>query len=199
MYKRGEKTVGENRNPSFNSLQRRELIERVFQTHFDQLCWYSCQIVKDMEAAKDITADAFTNLLGYQADLKEESETGVIRFLTASIRNRSLNWKRDQKSHKCFSLESETADKTSLSEMLIDPEDSIEDCFIRQEQCEKLHEAITQLSPKQRKCVQQRYIKGLSHKETAGQMDITCEASRALASRAVRKLRSIMGQDPNYQ
>jgi RNA polymerase sigma-70 factor (ECF subfamily) len=190
--------VGEvkERSPLFNGEARKKLIERVYRSSFQKLCWFSYTIAEDMETAEELTTEAFVRLMEHQPELYEESEEGIIRYLCASIRNISLNWIKGQKFREHLSLNATLMDDLSLFQVIADPNETPEQKVSRQEMYNTLHNAIEQLSLRQKKCIE-FYIQGLDHNEIAKRMNITPDASRSLRARAIENLRSILGWNLN--
>ena len=83
-------------------------------------------------------------------------------------------------------------DDLSLFEVIADPNETPEQKVSRQEMYNTLHNAIEQLSLRQKICID-FYIQGLDHNEIAKRMNITPDASRSLRARAIENLRSILG------
>ena len=54
------------RSPLFNGEARKKLIERVYRSSFQKLCWFSYTIAEDMETAEELTTEAFVRLMEHQ-------------------------------------------------------------------------------------------------------------------------------------
>lgn len=80
-----------------NTLDERGL-ELLFRSHFDGLCRFAVDYVKDPEAAREIVQEVFVGLWERRATI--DLSRPVKSYLSTSVRNRCLNHLRD---HRKFS------------------------------------------------------------------------------------------------
>ena len=77
-----------------NTLDERGL-ELLFRSHFDGLCRFAVDYVKDQEAAREIVQEVFVGLWERRATI--DLSRPVKSYLSTSVRNRCLNHLRDNR------------------------------------------------------------------------------------------------------
>lgn len=79
--------------------------ELLFRSHFQGLCHFAKNYVKDFDIAREIVQDAFTGLWEKRAII--DTSRSVQSYLSTTVRNKCLNYLRDNKkfSHNLLTLE----------------------------------------------------------------------------------------------
>lgn len=183
--------------PLIDSKKRNDLLDQIFRTKYEKLCWYAYRKTGSKEEASDIVTEAMLRFIQYQPPLREETTDAIMRYLCVTIKNLSIDAVKKRPQKAPLSLESELAEDFSLSKLIHGTAETAEEYALRQEEYEELSRAVSKLTPKQKEGLQMNYIQGLSYEEIARRMDISVEAARSLASRSIKKLRKILkGQEP---
>ena len=87
----------------------------------------------------------------------------------------------------------------SLSKLIHSKAETVEEHLEHKEERDELYSAIKNLSPRQREAVQMYYMQEMDYKNITKRMGITSEVARALVSRGIKKLRSIMKAEPGEE
>ena len=84
------------------------MFENLFKTHFQHLCNFAQNYVSDFETSKEIVQDVFIKLWDNktQIDLKKSIKS----YLFTSVKNRCLNYIRDNKKFRSNVLDVDIAD-----------------------------------------------------------------------------------------
>jgi RNA polymerase sigma-70 factor (ECF subfamily) len=82
--------------------------EQLFKSHFVHLCNFASQYVSDMDAARDICQKVFILLWENRESIK--TDQNVRSYLFTSVKNRSLNYIRDQKKYRSHVLDIDIQD-----------------------------------------------------------------------------------------
>lgn len=141
--------------------------ESLFKTHYAKLCFYANSIIGDLDVAKEIVADLFTEIWAKRNEI--EFNVAIKSYLYKSVYNRCLNHLRHSKikniyveyllkneSNNLFSQEPSYAyDEKEISKEITNAIDRLpEKCkaifLLSRMQNKKYHEiaAILELSPK---------------------------------------------------
>ncbi len=160
--------------------------EQLFKTHFVHLCNFSNQFVKDTDSAKDITQKVFINL--WENREKIDTQKSIQSYLFTSVRNRSLNYIRDQKKFRSEVLDLELHD----FEIPFD-----EDGIAMSELKDKVSEALDKLPEKCRLVFEMSRFQNMKYKDIAEELDISVKTVEAHMSKALKSLRANL-EDYNY-
>jgi len=152
--------------------------EDLFKTHFAALTGFSQTFVKDEDAAKEIVQNVFINLW----DKKDQLDTkqSIKSYLYTSVRNRSLNYLRDNKKFRSQTLDDD------LSKIESEPES---DSLVTEELQTKIDEAIGLLPEKCREVFELSRFEGLKYKQIAEQLNISVKTVENQISKALKILR----------
>ena len=164
--------------PVSHSILDKPLFERLFKTHFVHLCNFAFQYVKDSDSAKDITQKVFINL--WESREKIDPQKALKSYLFTSVRNRCLNYIRDQKKYRSHVLDIEIADL----EISFDEEDS----GITELQ-ERVRKALATLPEKCRQVFEMSRYKNMKYKDIAEELDVSVKTVEAHMSKALKSLR----------
>lgn len=171
---------------------RKELVEKIYLKYYEKLVWYSSKITGNTDESEGIVTEALIQFMDKAPELKEETVKDAMGYVCVTVRNLSLNWADSNRIRQHLSLDNGKEDFPSLLDMLSAPHEDIEEEAVKREKYSRLYSEMNRLTPKQQKCIRLHYINGLSYDEVARIMGLSGEAVRALGSRAVKKLRSLM-------
>jgi RNA polymerase sigma-70 factor (ECF subfamily) len=153
----------------------RTSFEKLFRDHFIELTYFARKIVEDMDGAKDIVHQVYINLW----DRKEEINMGtpLKSYLYASVRNRCMNFIRDQKKFSTNEMP-EIEDKIDSSHLLE-----------HQETEARIQQAINELPEKCREIFLLNRFDGLKYSEVANELSLSVKTVEAQMSKALKLLR----------
>ncbi len=95
------------KNISYQNLDK-TLFEQLFREHFVQLCHFAQGFIYDLDEAKEIVQEVFTNLWLKRDEIT--TEKSIKSYLYTSVRNRCLNFIRDHKKFQSQLLDIDIAD-----------------------------------------------------------------------------------------
>lgn len=153
--------------------------ENLFRANFANMCNFAYTIVKDQDAARDITQQAFVNLWNRREDI--DLQTNIRSYLNRAIVNLGLNY-IDR--HKRIQLEEEYT-QSQLGSM-VTPEGSD---FFSGEVETAVRSAIEKLQGKCQTVFSLSRFEGLSNKEIAETLDISIKSVEKYITKALKELR----------
>jgi RNA polymerase sigma-70 factor (ECF subfamily) len=135
------------------------------------------------DVAEDLLQDLFLRLSTSKGFLRSPNPE---RYLFRAAINLAFDWrKRDR--------------RASAARELTDQDAAQQECpvekLIRREELERILAAMDRLSEAHRELITMRYINGLSYDELAEHLDSTPHCVRALCSKAIVRLRKLIGPD----
>jgi RNA polymerase sigma-70 factor, ECF subfamily len=167
----------ENQN-KFQSLDKNSF-ELIFRNEFRNLCLFAIRFVKDHDTSKEIVQDAFINLWEKRETI-DLSRT-VRSYLSSSVRNRCLNYLRDNKKFNRDILDAEDL----LSDHGVIQNDSLEEDDLRQ----KITNAIDELPEKCREIFVLSRHENLKYQQIADKLGISVKTVETQMSKALQHMR----------
>ena len=152
--------------------------EQLFKTHFVHLCNFAHQYVHDLNSAKDITQKVFINL--WEKRAKIDPQKPIQSYLFTAVRNRCLNYIRDQKKYRSQVLDLDIVD---LDISFEDDDSGVVELE------EKVAQALNMLPEKSRQVFEMSRFQQMKYKEIAEELDISVKTVEAHMSRALKGLR----------
>jgi RNA polymerase sigma-70 factor (ECF subfamily) len=153
--------------------------EALFKSNFRSLCYLAIQYVKDADIAKDIVQDAFFSI--WQKKEHIDLSKPVKYYLTAAVRNKSLNYIRDHKKFNDPVLESE--------EQFIKQDYRQPDRLIEEELRKRITLSIDELPEKCREVFLLSRYENLKYHEIAARLDISVKTVETQISKALQHMR----------
>ncbi|HWV29603.1 MAG TPA: sigma-70 family RNA polymerase sigma factor [Dyadobacter sp.] len=160
----------------------RDAFASIYQKYIDELLSYGYRVTFDRQLIRDSVQDLFLHIWVRRGNL---AMTDSIKFyLFRSLRNRIIRnlEKHPERLHADIGLV-DVAEESNAFEAVIFGHDGPSDSY------EKLAEAVSRLSPRQREAVQLRYLHGFSLDEIAEMMQMNNQSVRNLLHRAITQLR----------
>ncbi|KAA3634729.1 MAG: RNA polymerase sigma-70 factor [Bacteroidetes bacterium] len=165
-------------NPEQHNTFSQKDFEQLFKAHFMHLCNFAHQYVPDKDSARDITQKVFINL--WENRNKIDPGKSVRSYLFTSVRNRCLNYIRDQKKYRSNVLDVEINDYEFSFE---------EDHMAVEELKGRIEEALQVLPSKCRQVFEMSRYKNMKYKDIAEELDVSVKTVEAHMSRALKTLR----------
>lgn len=163
------------------------LFNSLFQEHYTHLCNFSYQFTLDTEASKDVVQKVYIDLWNKRAQY--DPNKSIKSYLFTSVRNRSLNYIRDQKKLTSLSLEHIYEDSLIVTE-----EEDID-----QENLSKIvNQALDSLSDKVKEVFLMSRYQGMKYKEIAEELDVSQKTVEAHISKAMKILRTFVKDNELY-
>ena len=170
--------MGNSQNKYSGKLNKQSF-ELLFRENFTALSGFACKYVKDIDTSKEIAHDVFINLWEKRNEI--DSEKPLRSYLFTSVRNRCLNYIRDQK--KFDRTEDITGNPGYLQ--LTEDNDPVEMMELE----ERINLAIDSLPDKCREIFIMNRFRDHKYAEIAKKLDISVKTVEAQMSRALKTLR----------
>ncbi len=152
--------------------------ENLFKEYFEPLCRYALNFVSDNDTSKEIVQDVFINLWNKRETL--DTTKPIKSYLYTSIRNRCLNYIRDNKKFRSNVLDVEIADYDLAFEY-----DDFEETDLQK----KIDNTLDLLPTKCRQIFKLSRFEELKYKEISQKLDISVKTVEAQMSKALRIFR----------
>ncbi|NQV02761.1 MAG: RNA polymerase sigma-70 factor [Bacteroidia bacterium] len=153
--------------------------ERLFKEEFKGLVVFAIQYVKDYEAAREIVQEAFIGLWDKRGKIDPSRQ--VKSYLSTTVRNRSLNYLRDNKKFDTRVLTRENLYPLASYEQA--------DRLVEKELKENIQEAISELPEKCREVFLLSRNEHLKYQAIADQLQISVKTVETQMSKALQHLR----------
>ena len=151
----------------------------MFRIEFKGLVYFALQFTKDLDTAREITQEAFISLWEKREtiDLSKPVKT----YLTTTVRNKCLNWLRDNKKFNRDILDIEGL----LSDRIYTPPDRLVEAEIRI----KITSAIEELPEKCREIFVLSRNENLKYQQIANRLQISVKTVETQMSKALQHMR----------
>jgi RNA polymerase sigma-70 factor (family 1) len=154
-------------------------LEGFFREYYDRLVYFSLQIVKDRDLARDITQDAFVKYW-QQRDSVIPNNIAVKNFLYSTVRNASFNSLRHDRVVQDYVERLDGAEPEEASVM---------EAIITAEVLAEIHHAIESLPENYRVISVMGYMEGKKNQEIADQLGMSVNTVKKQKQRALELLR----------
>jgi len=151
--------------------------ERIFKEYFRRLVYFSFNMLKDKEAAKDIVHDTFASMWEKRATIS--TDRNIKSYLFTTVYNRSLNYIRNNKK---FATE-------ETLESLIENNPSPEIMMENAEKNDRINRAIESLPLKTKEVFIMSRFGEFKYKEISEKLGISVKTVEGQMSRALRMLK----------
>lgn len=145
-----------------------------FEGFYPSLCLFANKYTKDHEASLDIVQEAFMYIWNKKDDVT--SINSAKAYLYKYVKNRSLNYLRDNEKRKILNLEQ------------LDSEIFFRDNLIEEETYRSIYDAIKNLSPQGQKVIELS-LDGYKNQEVADQLNISVNTVKTIKLRAFKTIR----------
>ncbi|NEW80833.1 MAG: RNA polymerase sigma-70 factor [Mariniphaga sp.] len=148
--------------------------KQFFESFYPSLCLFANKYLKNSDESLDIVQDAFISIWNIRKDVHSiDSAKG---YLFKYVKNRSLNYLRDQKQRKCLNFEQ------------LNSEIFFRDNLIEEETYQIIYEAVRNL-PAQGQRVIELALDGLKNQAIAEQLNVTVNTIKTIKLRAFKSMR----------
>lgn len=162
--------------------------KKLFRGYYEGLYGYGLKLCNDPNLVKDTIQNLFLNIWKRRNDLDHIESPNV--YLYVSLRRNILNKKEDRSRKR--ELAKKKRDKSTIyfgaEELIIKSE-------LKEEQREKLHTALNQLSNQQKEVLYLHYYNGMSYGEIEEILSINRQSVRNHVYRAMETLRTVLDID----
>jgi len=157
-------------------------LERIYRDHYLRLVRLAVLLVSDRESAHDIVQNIFARMIAKGTLFAEEAS--AIAYIRASILNEAKNWYRKDWTRRAKARLLGTDDAAKGADELV----------ISSITRSEVHDAIQQLTTRQRQVIVLRFLEELSVAETAQALRLTPGAVKTASNRAVKSLALKLGK-----
>lgn len=157
--------------------------ESLFRSEYKGLCFFAQMYVKDSEAAREIVQDAFLGLWEKRETI--DTSRNIRSYLTTGIRNKCLNYLRDNKKFHTNLLEIENLPANDEQ-----PDSINSDHLTEQELHTSIQTAISELPEKCREVFLLSRNENLKYREISEKLGISVKTVEAQMSKALQYLRT---------
>lgn len=151
-----------------------DAFKHFFESLYPSLCLFANRYLRDPDASLDITQDAFVYI--WKMKDKIHSIDSAKTYLYKYVRNRSLNYLRDQKQRSLLNYEQ------------LNSETFFRDNLIEEETYQLIYKAIWNLPPQGQKVIELA-LDGLKNQEIAEELNITINTVKTIKQRAFKVMR----------
>lgn len=152
----------------------------LFREEFKNLCLLAIRFVKDRDTSKEIVQDSFIHLWEKRETI--DLSKSVKSYLTSSVRNKCLNYLRDNRKFNNEILDAEGL----LSDHGVMQENSMEEADLRQ----KIKSAIDELPEKCREVFVLSRNENLKYQQIADKLGISVKTVETQMSKALQHMRN---------
>ncbi len=153
--------------------------EALFRSFFPGLVLFAQKYVPDQDTAKEMVHNVFLNL--WEKREKLDTSTSLKSYLFTAVRNRCLNFIRDQKKFN----RDDTLFERMDSDQFTDASDHLEE----QELEQRIFDALQALPEKCREVFMLNRFEELKYAEIAGKLNISVKTVETQMSKALKILR----------
>ena len=162
---------------SHNTFDKQQF-EQLFKLHFKYLCNFAMGYVEDRDAAQDICQKVFITLWEKRSEI--DPKKSIKSYLFTSVKNRCLNYIRDNKKYRSQILDLDCADFEAAEQ---------QDDFAEADLKNKIQNALASLPEKCRLVFEMSRFQNLKYREIAEELDISQKTVEAHMSKAMKSLR----------
>ncbi len=156
----------------------KKTFEQLFNSHYEPLCRFASVYSKDADAVQEIVQDVFINL--WQKRETIDTEKSVVSYLYTAVKNRCLNYIRDNKKFRSYYFDIEI-------EMEIAVQDA--DLLSEKETQIKILKALDQLPEKCRQVFELSRFEEMKYRDIADRLNISVKTVEVQISKALKILR----------
>ena len=155
----------------------------LYSRHVKKIFVFVLTRVRDPYLAEDLTSETFCRALR-KIDSVTYAGTGVDSWLTVIARNLILDHIKSAR-YRLESTARETPDAPDDSD---DPEQAVVKTTIAAERVRYIEQLLSRLRPDYRRCVELRFLYGLTHAQTAAVLEVKESVSKTWQCRALKEL-----------
>ena len=158
--------------------------ESLFRSEFKKLCFFALRYTKDHDTAREITQEAFISLWEKRESI--DLSKPVKTYLSTTVRNKCLNYLRDNKkfNKEILDMEGLLSDNTYVQP----------DRLVEAEIRDKIGKAIDELPEKCRQIFVLNRHENLKYKEIAIRLKISVKTVETQMSKALQHMRNRLAE-----
>lgn len=156
--------------------------ESIFHENFKDLCHFAYRYVNDHDTSQEIVQDIFITL--WQKKDTLDPQKSIRSYLYTSVKNRCLNYIRDNKKFRSYRLDVEI-------ELEIPVEDN--DQIATDEIQSRINMALNKLPPKCREIFEMSRYEDMKYKDISEKLGISVKTVEVQMSKALKILRHELG------
>ncbi len=153
--------------------------QELFKEYYGSLCHFAASFLNDPASAEDIVQQVFINIWDRREAI--DSEKPVKSYLLASVKNRCLNYIRDNKKYRSYFLDIEAE-----MEIPVKAKDLISEKYLN----DKLEAALNKLPEKCREIFVLCRFEEMKYKQVAEKLGVSQKTVEAQMSKALKIMRN---------
>lgn len=167
------------------SVETEQLVIGLFQTQGRSLVRLARLFVDDRDAAEDIVQEAFLRLA------RHAGKIDAVERAPAYLRSIVLNLARDHNRRGLVSLRHHAAHGREVD---VDVDDTATERLVREEEHQRVLDAVRRLPTRQRDCVALRYFEEMSVNDIASTLQLSANSVKTHLQRALAALERALGE-----
>jgi RNA polymerase sigma-70 factor (ECF subfamily) len=164
-------------------------LRALYDSASPKLFGLALRILVKREWAEEVLQEAFVNIWRHAGDYRD-SLSAPMTWMAAIVRNRSLDYLRQQKAH---GASAETEWSEALDDMLPIDEAGPADLLLMSQEARQLATCMARLDPNQRQAVALAYLRDQSHAEVAYILKVPLGTVKSWIRRGLEKLKICLG------
>jgi len=149
--------------------------KQFFESFYPSLCLFANKYLKDSDASSDIVQDAFVSIWDIRKNI--QSTESAKAYLYKYVKNRSLNYLRDQKQRKIINYE------------LLGSEFFFRDNMIEEESYKRIYDSVKNLPPQGQRVIELS-LDGFKNHAIAEELNITINTVKTIKQRAFKAMKN---------
>ncbi len=162
---------------AYKAFDERDL-EEVFEKFYHPLCHFASGYLNDHESAEEIVQQVFINLWDQRSTM--DAKRNIKSYLYTSVKNRCLNYIRDNKKFRSYYLDVELELEIAVPERDLPAESDL---------ARQINQALDKLPEKCREVFMLCRFEELKYKEVAQRLNISQKTVEAQMSKALKILK----------
>jgi len=156
-----------------------ETFEVLFKKHYKELCLFAIRYVKDYETSREIVQDCYIRM--WEKRHSMDMSRPLRAYLSTAVRNKSLNWLRDNKKFN--------NDLLDIEGLNSDPDYQQPDKLVEAEIQIRITKAVEELPERCREIFVLNRYENLKYQEVADRLNISIKTVETQMSKALQHMR----------
>lgn len=162
----------------------RDAFGEIVELYRENLIFFICRYVNDLDTAEDLAEDVFVELLVHPERFEQKSSLKT--YLFAIARNKAVDWLRKHKRMQLAPIE----DAGEIADLM-----TLEESVAKSEQEKRLSEALNSIKEEYRTALHLVYLEDMSYDDAGKIMKKNRKQVENLVFRGKKALRALLGDE----